>query len=192
AIASSDGTVDFWDPTTGKRLRPPIQAHKAEVTGMAFSPDSKLLATAGGRDHTAPVWALATREEGVPPWATSRGLGVGLRRDGKSLAAIYGGRILVWDTATRKVTREFKGQPKRGYCLAFHPDSRRLASGGWDETVRVWDLARGETPPPAVSLRGHAGHVLGVAFSPDGRRLASCGGYKGQGEIKIWDAALWE
>jgi hypothetical protein len=31
-----------------------------------------------------------------------------------------------------------------------------------------------------------------VAFSPDGRRLASAGGYAGNGEIKVWDAVLWD
>jgi hypothetical protein len=31
-----------------------------------------------------------------------------------------------------------------------------------------------------------------VAFSPDGRRLASCSGYKGKGEIKLWDRTLWD
>jgi len=31
-----------------------------------------------------------------------------------------------------------------------------------------------------------------VAFSPDGKRLAAACGYKGKGEIKIWDASLWE
>jgi WD40 repeat protein len=30
-----------------------------------------------------------------------------------------------------------------------------------------------------------------VAFSPDGQRLAAASGYKGKGEIKIWDASLW-
>jgi WD40 repeat protein len=33
--------------------------------------------------------------------------------------------------------------------------------------------------------------VWSVAYSPDGNRLAASGGYKGKGEIKIWDATLW-
>ncbi len=37
-----------------------------------------------------------------------------------------------------------------------------------------------------------AGRIWSVAFSPDGRRLAAAGRYKGKGEIKIWDASIWE
>jgi WD40 repeat protein len=37
-----------------------------------------------------------------------------------------------------------------------------------------------------------AGKIHSVAFSPDGKHLAAGIGYKGKGEIKIWDAALWE
>jgi hypothetical protein len=37
-----------------------------------------------------------------------------------------------------------------------------------------------------------AGSIRWVAFSPDGQHLAAGGGYRGKGEIKIWDATLWE
>ena len=55
-------------------------------------------------------------------------------------------------------------------CLAFSPDGRVLASGGWDNTVRLWGMPEGE---PLKSLEGHTDHVTCLAFSPDGRVLAS-------------------
>ena len=63
-----------------------------------------------------------------------------------------------------------------------------MATAGWDNTVKVWDVATGTE---VASLRGHSGAVMGVAFSPDGKRLASTSGYRVNGELKIWDTAPW-
>jgi WD40 repeat protein len=57
-----------------------------------------------------------------------------------------------------------------------------LASAGEDGTVWVWDVGTGEKLFP---LKGHAGAVLGVAFSPDGKRLASAGQDQ---TVRVWDA----
>jgi WD40 repeat protein/tRNA A-37 threonylcarbamoyl transferase component Bud32 len=66
--------------------------------------------------------------------------------------------------------------------VAFSPDGRRIATGSWDRTVRVWDTHKGQE---VLSLTGHTGPVLSVAFSPDGRRIASA---SIDGTVKVWDA----
>jgi WD40 repeat protein len=48
AVADDDGTVRLLDPTNGMPLRPPVAADVSGANGMAFSPDSRLLAVTDG------------------------------------------------------------------------------------------------------------------------------------------------
>src|SRR5262249_5215263 len=66
-------------------------------------------------------------------------------------------------------------------CVAISRDGRRIASGGADKTVRVWDTTTGRE---IIVLRGHTDKCGCVAFSPDGHRLASASFDK---TIRIWD-----
>jgi WD40 repeat protein len=67
-------------------------------------------------------------------------------------------------------------------AVAFHPDGRRLASAGWDGTIKVWDTATGGE---VRTLRGHSDRINDLAYSPDGRRLASAGW---DGTARVWEA----
>jgi WD40 repeat protein len=68
--------------------------------------------------------------------------------------------------------------------VAFSPDGTHLATGGDDDTVRLWDPNTGQ--PVGQPLTGHTGLVSSVAFSPDGTRLAT-GSW--DNTVRLWDAA---
>lgn len=74
-----------------------------------------------------------------------------------------------------------KGHPNAVTCLAFSPDSRTVASGSADGTIKLWDVAAGKEH---ATLTGHTDVVHSVAFSPDNRMVAS-GSY--DGTIKLWE-----
>src|SRR5262249_58358334 len=65
------------------------------------------------------------------------------------------------------------GHTDGAFSAAFSPDGSRVASGGFDKTVRIWDARTGQE---LLVLSGYPNEVYSVAFSPDGTRLASTGG----------------
>ncbi|KAI7762193.1 hypothetical protein LZL87_006588 [Fusarium oxysporum] len=70
--------------------------------------------------------------------------------------------------------------------VVFSHDSKRVASGSDDETIRIWDAETGECEQ---ELKGHSGMVTSVAFSHDSKKVAS-----GSDDemIRIWDAETGE
>src|SRR5206468_1771262 len=72
------------------------------------------------------------------------------------------------------------------YALAWSPDGRLLASGGFDTYIRLWDFSGAQPAPGVRMLVGHTDWVFTLAFTPDGRTLAS-GSWNGT--VKFWDVA---
>lgn len=86
----------------------------------------------------------------------------------------------IWDTATGAYLT-LVGHLDPIYCVIFAPDSRLLASGSSDDTVRVWDITTGSL---LHTLRSHSSSVHCVTFSPDGLFLVSGSSDR---TIKLWD-----
>jgi WD40 repeat protein len=180
-----------------------LTGHTYWVNSVAFSPDGRLLASAGSGEIK--LWEVASgslvRTLTGHTWAV---YSVAFSPDGRLLASGSCGRfalgcvqgeIKLWDVASGSEVRTLSGHTSAVTSVAFSPDGRLLASSGsWDRTIKLWDVATGRE---VRTLSGHTSGVLSVAFSPDGRLLASgsCGQpltqfpWCAQGEIRLWDVA---
>src|SRR5262249_42492923 len=146
------------------------------VLALAYSGDSKVLATAG-KDGTVRLWDARTGEAG----AVLRGHKgavqcVAISRDGRLASGGADGLGQFWDLASGRLLETGKGHTGPVTCLAFNHDGKRLASGSDspDTTVRVWESA---SVRPVYVLPRLVPGVTAVTFSPDGKWLAVADGF---------------
>jgi WD40 repeat protein len=127
-----------------------------------------LLAMAHHRlGHAAEAWQQLTQASLTPP--PGEGAPESLRGEAEALFGI----------------RRFRGHTDRVWCVAFSPDGSRALTGGWDQTVRLWDV-RGGKQIRLFDCR-HEGQnqaIYAVAFSPDGRRALAGSAH---GTAWLWD-----
>ncbi|KIJ58367.1 hypothetical protein HYDPIDRAFT_119610 [Hydnomerulius pinastri MD-312] len=160
-----------------------LSGHSQWVYCVRFSPDAKLLASAGhngelflwdsetgeklrsmvGHDSTSPVWAVA------------------FSPDGRKLASCSEDTTLrVWDVDTAEmIAGPFETASR---CLSFSPDGRTIACGSSNSLV-VLDA---DTVSMILGpLKRHSSSIRCVAYSPDGSTI--CTGSDDH-TICLWDA----
>jgi WD40 repeat protein len=194
ATAHHDGSVRVWDTTTGRQRVCIAQAHDHPVLGVTFSPDGKLLASAGGGDNRVNVWDW---QADPPKLVRTLMAPQNIIRnpvfspDGHYLAAVVATPAGVWmwdmwEQVPAGTTRQLPSAWKVSQAI-FRPGGRLAVVSG----DRIQFLESDRSEGPALVGR-HAGEIGCAAFSPDGSQLATGAGFKGRGEIRIWDAAQWE
>jgi WD40 repeat protein len=92
----------------------------------------------------------------------------------------------LWQLCQARPFPDLTAHQGRVQALAVSPDGKTLASGGEDQTIKLWDVATGQL---RTTLRGHTVPIHGLSFSPRGDLLASCGhrDFRPPGEVKLWD-----
>ena len=81
-----------------------------------------------------------------------------------------------------KLLKTLNGHSYPITSVAYSPDGKKIISGSWDNTIKIWDANTGEC---LKTLEGHSNVVRSVAYSPDGTKIISGSTDK---TIKIWNA----
>ena len=153
---------------------------------VAFSPDSKILAT-GSLGGSIRLWQL---DDLTTPLASLYGhqdalLALVFHPDGKHLASsAEDDTVRLWNLAqpTSTSTPVALGNPSGpALSLAFSPDGNALAAAIAGQAISIWQVTQ-PTAEPVVIL---ASNIYQVAFTPDGRYLASGG--MAQSHVRLWD-----
>jgi WD40 repeat protein len=92
--------------------------------------------------------------------------------------------LVRFDTGTRKIEIASPVPPRAIRVMALSPDEKLLATGGTDQTVRLWDAA---TLRELAVWPAHNAALASLAFSSDGAVLASAGEDR---VIRLWDLPL--
>jgi WD40 repeat protein len=163
-VVGGQHELTVWNVADAK-LEKRIYTRAERAYAMVFLPDGKL-AVAGGRPGQEGDVRIFDINGGTPK--TEGGVAI---LDGVNDKAVMIKQLLDTDDSV--------------LCLAVSADGKKLASGGCDRMVRVWDLSQGyDKAKEEQSIENHADWVFGVTFSPDGKQLLTASRDK---TAKIWD-----
>jgi len=178
---TSNGTVHFWDLTTGAHTRS-VELGSPGFFPLGLSLDNRWLL---GRpsEGDALLWDLRAGRR-VQQFSDFRS-SAAFSPDGHWLAYDTPDYVIkVWDLAANREKATLKGHSWRISSLAFSPNGRLLASGGIEAEARLWSVESGQ--PLLVPLTGHLSGVGAVAFSGDGKTLITRGD---EGTTRWWQVA---
>ena len=177
ATGSWDGTIRFWNPTTGQHLTT-LTGHTSKVTALTFSPDNTTLAS-GTEDGSIHLWNPTIGDHLITLTNEIRALSYS--PDGTTLATTSGDDIQLWHPTTGECLTTLVSHSRRVNTIAYSPDGTILASSGSDGTIRFWNPTTGQH---LTTLTGHTSEVTALSYSPDGTTLAT-GSW--DGTIRLWN-----
>ncbi len=179
---SVDKTVRVWNPANAQQPEQiKFEGSTGNITAVAFSPDSNQVLS-GTADNKLRLWNVA---DGMSlqefEGHTGAIVAVGFVAANQPFSVSADKSVRFWNPADGAQTRVFN-DPAVPKSFAITPDAQRVAIGGDDKLVRVYQITNGQV---LQTLTGHTAEATSLSFSQDGTRLASL---TATGELIVWDA----
>jgi WD40 repeat protein/tRNA A-37 threonylcarbamoyl transferase component Bud32 len=153
----------------------------AAPTDLALSPDgSEFVAIDFGQNLI--LWIDARTGSELGRLETRDPRSVAWSADGRRIVIAALDHVLLLDARERRLIGTIARHRGPANCVALHPDSQLVLSGGSDRSVLLTDLDERR----AAVLRGHQAIVTAAAFCPEGRCFATG---DAEGTIKLWHTA---
>ena len=185
ATKPEHNAIKLWDASTGTEICTLKPSDTGEMGALCFTPDGKTL-VAGHRGGRVTLWDWVTRKEirtfdlkGDPlaSFAVSpdgrilaTGSHVGYWRDkNEKWQSTGSGTVRLWNLRKGSMLHAFKGDSSQVTGVAFSPNGRYLAVGGYgDRTLKLCDPRTGKGLH-SLKLKGKTANVTALNFSPKGR-----------------------
>jgi WD40 repeat protein len=165
-----DGRIVVWDLAKEEPRQIRVEMFSSSIKGLAFLTESQEL-VCGHKDGTVRVLELPSLSTLRKRHLGSRILAVRSQAKEPVLAvSAVGKKVFLLDRELR-VVQNFPPPDREIYSLAFSPDHRQLAGGGWFK-IFLWDLSSGTLEEWDTH---HFGKIPSLDYSPDGKEIASIG-----------------
>jgi sterol desaturase/sphingolipid hydroxylase (fatty acid hydroxylase superfamily) len=178
ASASSDGTARVFDTETGAVCR--VLPHAGVAVRCVAVSDDGWVAT-GTVAGVLGLWnpqGQPVKRRNLAPVAINA---IAISEGGGHVIAGQGTQVMDWCSAIDSLTSH-RGLRDLAFCVTISRDGRRVAAGGYDGHLHLWDHGREQS---ALDVEGHAGPIYSVSLSPGGDRIATGGADQ---VARVWNA----
>ncbi|MCC6358817.1 MAG: hypothetical protein IT450_08745 [Phycisphaerales bacterium] len=186
ALCRMDGTLEFWDLKNRSRRWAVAQPGPLKGRVCAISPDSKRVGVLTG-DCVIQMFAAEDgrllNQRQLANVSHVRRMVVFSPDDEWFIPLLHMNDIILYDAENLSEHRRLVGHNGAVRAVGFSADGTRLASGGADGLIKIWDVPTGQL---VATLHGHELDVTWVGFLADGRTLISGGQ---DNTIRFWDSA---